>query len=188
MTLPPLTRTTECSWRLWPIRVLLEVVADTRDIGSDFDSVRQTNTSDLSESRVRLLRRHRHDSCAGSPLLRATLKSRRLRLVLGARPALSYQLIDCRHLSIHSVLLCGRTPSHCAALCRTGGTSIEFHGQHETFLENGKRADRLTPHHSCRRRRSRLRPLQSLPRTSFQRYLRHRSRLPQAPPQPCVRP
>src|SRR5439155_321857 len=53
--------------------VLLEVVADAGDVGSDFHVVRQANTSDLPKSRVRLLRGHRADDRADAALLgRAT--------------------------------------------------------------------------------------------------------------------
>ncbi len=66
-------------------RVLLEVVTDTRDVGGDFDSVGETDTGDLAERRVRLLRRRGIDARANAALLRTRLERRRLRLVLDAR-------------------------------------------------------------------------------------------------------
>ena len=62
-------------------RVLLEVVADARDVGRDFDPVRQTNAGNLAERRVRLLRGRGVDARADAALLRARLQRRRLGLV-----------------------------------------------------------------------------------------------------------
>src|SRR5664279_4936512 len=62
-------------------RVLLEIVADARDVGRDLDPVREADPGDLAERRVRLLRGRRLDLGAHAPALRAGLESGRLRLV-----------------------------------------------------------------------------------------------------------
>ena len=68
-------------------RVLLEIVPLTRDVGRDFDSVREADASDLPERRVRLLWRGRVNARANAAALRATTKSRSLGLLdLAATP------------------------------------------------------------------------------------------------------
>src|SRR5439155_20922432 len=62
-------------------RVLLEVVADARDVRGHFEAVGEPHPSDLPESRVRLLRRRRVDADTHGALLRARLHRGRLRLV-----------------------------------------------------------------------------------------------------------
>src|SRR5690606_13581550 len=57
--------------------VLLEVVALARDVRGDFHAVRQTDTANLPERRVRLLRCRRVDADADSALLRTALESGR---------------------------------------------------------------------------------------------------------------
>src|SRR4029453_19024952 len=47
-------------------RVLLEVVADTRDVSGDLDAARQAHAGDLAEGGVRLLRGGRVDARADS--------------------------------------------------------------------------------------------------------------------------
>src|SRR5689334_10389313 len=76
-----------------------------RDVGRDFDPVGETDTGDLAESRVRLLRRRGVDARADAALLRARLEGRRLRLVLDALAALRNKLID----RWHSVLILLKT-------------------------------------------------------------------------------
>src|SRR5207302_9650531 len=49
--------------------VLLEVVADARDVGRDFHVVGQTDTRDLPKRGVRLFRGHRADDRADATLL-----------------------------------------------------------------------------------------------------------------------
>ena len=51
-------------------RVLLEVVADARDVGRDLHLVREPDARDLPKRRVRLLRGHRPDLQADAALLR----------------------------------------------------------------------------------------------------------------------
>src|SRR6478609_7711803 len=53
-------------------RVLLEVVADARDVGRDLHLVGQPHARDLAQRRVRLLGRHRPDLQAHAPLLGGT--------------------------------------------------------------------------------------------------------------------
>src|SRR2546428_3622322 len=55
-------------------RVLLKVVSDARDIRRHFHAVRETDTGDLAEGRVRLLRGHRADDRADTTLLRRALR------------------------------------------------------------------------------------------------------------------
>src|SRR5260221_1750458 len=93
-------------------RVLLEVVADARDVRRHFHSVRETDAGDLPEGRVRLLWGHGADDRADTALLRrATLElgvatgkrvpggpeSRRIHLLLLRGSALADQLRDRRH-------------------------------------------------------------------------------------------
>src|SRR5688572_16351843 len=51
-------------------RVLLKVVTFAADVARDFVAVGETNTADLAESRVGLLRRRRVDARADATLLR----------------------------------------------------------------------------------------------------------------------
>src|SRR3954452_13993943 len=78
-------------------RVLLQVVPLARDVGADFHAVRQPHAGDLAQSRVRLLRRLRHDARAHAALLRRAAESRGLHLRLRGDPAFPDQLIDGRH-------------------------------------------------------------------------------------------
>ena len=61
-------------------RVLLKIVADARNVGSDFVTIRQTNTANFTKSRIRLLRSRGVNAGANAAALRAALKSRRLGL------------------------------------------------------------------------------------------------------------
>ena len=61
-------------------RVFLEVVADARNVGRDFDPVGQAHARDLAQRRVRLLRRRRVDARADAALLRRALQRGRSRL------------------------------------------------------------------------------------------------------------
>src|SRR5438093_1143056 len=54
-------------------RVLLQVVADTRNVGRHLDAVRQPHARDFSQRGVRLLRCLREDANADAALLRAVL-------------------------------------------------------------------------------------------------------------------
>lgn len=51
-------------------RVLLQVVSDTGNVAGSFHSVGQTDSRDLTKSRVRLLRRHGRNLGANASLLR----------------------------------------------------------------------------------------------------------------------
>src|SRR3954453_13969701 len=51
-------------------RVLLQVVADARDVGRDLDAARQAHAGDLAERGVRLLRGGRVDAGADAAALR----------------------------------------------------------------------------------------------------------------------
>src|SRR5216110_1654468 len=54
--------------------VLLQVVPLAGDVRADLDPVREPHARDLAERRVRLLRRHRRDARADTPLLRGALE------------------------------------------------------------------------------------------------------------------
>src|SRR5437667_5792471 len=60
-------------------RVLLEVVALTRDIGGDLHPVREAHAGDLAKGRVRLLWRGRINAHAYAATLRTRLQRRRIR-------------------------------------------------------------------------------------------------------------
>src|SRR3954447_860393 len=78
-------------------RVLLEVVADTGDVGRDLDAGRQPDTGHLAQGGVRLLRRRRVDARADAAALRTALQRRRLGLADLVLPALADQLRDRGH-------------------------------------------------------------------------------------------
>src|SRR3954453_21727555 len=78
-------------------RMLLEVVADTGDVGGDLDATRETDAGDLAQRRVRLLRRRRVDAGAHTAALRGTLQRRGLGLLDLVLAALADQLVDRGH-------------------------------------------------------------------------------------------
>src|SRR6202012_3513280 len=75
-------------------RVLLQVVADTRDVGRDLDARGELHAGDLAKRRVRLLRGGREHARADPAALRRTLQRRRLGLADIRLPALADQLLD----------------------------------------------------------------------------------------------
>src|SRR6476660_3771646 len=79
-------------------RVLLEVVADTRDVSGDLDAARQAHAGDLAEGGVRLLRGRGVDAGADTATLGRTLEGRRLVLRHLVLAALADQLVDRGHL------------------------------------------------------------------------------------------
>src|SRR3954454_8471725 len=62
-------------------RVLLQVVADARDVGGHLDAAGEADASDLAQRRVRLLRRGRVDARAHPAALGRTLQRRGLGLL-----------------------------------------------------------------------------------------------------------
>src|SRR5262245_13457155 len=78
-------------------RVLLQVVTDAGDIRGDLDLAGEADAGDLSQRRVRLLRRGRVDARADTPTLRATLERRRLGLTRLRLTALADELLNRRH-------------------------------------------------------------------------------------------
>jgi len=72
-------------------------MTNTRNIGSNLNPVCQANTSNLTKSRVRLLRRRSINPGANTTLLRAALQSRCSRLISLFFPTLTNQLIDRWH-------------------------------------------------------------------------------------------
>ena len=77
--------------------MLLQVMADARDVAGTFDLVRQTNTGDFAQSGVRLFGRRGFDAQADTALLRALLQNRGGRLGDDFLPSLTDQLIDRGH-------------------------------------------------------------------------------------------
>src|SRR5438445_2485834 len=75
-------------------RVLLQVVADARNVSRHFDAVGQTHARHFSERRVRFLRRLSEDADADTPFLRAVLQGRTLRLADDFLATLSDELTD----------------------------------------------------------------------------------------------
>src|SRR5262249_20900909 len=67
-------------------RVLLEVVPHARDVRGDLDPVGQPDSRDLSEGRVRLLRRRGEHADANPALLRTSLECRAVGLRLQVLP------------------------------------------------------------------------------------------------------
>jgi len=55
-------------------RVLLKIMSLATNVAGDFETVGQTNTSDLPHSRVRLFRSRCIDTCANTAALGRTLK------------------------------------------------------------------------------------------------------------------
>src|SRR6187551_1752645 len=105
-------------------RVLLEVVADARDVGRDLDAAGQAHAGDLAQGRVRLLRGGRVDAGADTATLGRTLQGRRLVLRHLVLTALADELVDRGHRVVPSlvalsarrlaghddVALCARSP------------------------------------------------------------------------------
>src|SRR3982751_30677 len=80
-----------------PDRVLLQVVADARDVRRDLDLAAELHTSDLAQRRVRLLGGSGVDARAHAAPLRASLQRRRLGLARLRLAALADQLLDRGH-------------------------------------------------------------------------------------------
>src|SRR2546423_14353339 len=86
-------------------RVLLQVVADTGDVGGDLDAAGQADTSHLPKGRVGLLRSGGVDARADAPALRRRAKSGALRLAPRALAPVFDQLLDRRHGSLVCTLV-----------------------------------------------------------------------------------
>src|SRR5436189_255611 len=80
-------------------RVLLEVVADARDVGGHLEAVREPHPRDLPEGGVRLLRRRRVHADTDAAFLRTRLHRGRLRLLPHRLATPSDQLVNGRHRS-----------------------------------------------------------------------------------------
>src|SRR3712207_1331874 len=78
-------------------RVLLQVVADARDVGGHLDATGEPDASDLAQHRVRLLRRRRVHAGAHATTLRGALQRRGLGLLDLVLAALADQLVDRGH-------------------------------------------------------------------------------------------
>src|SRR4029453_5326602 len=109
--------------------VLLEVVADARDVGGDLDAAGQADTAHLAKRRVGLLGRGRVDARADPPPLGRPLERRGLGLLDLALAALADQLgdrwqslllADCSCCSFNS------TVSGVYSVSQAPGTTISF--------------------------------------------------------------
>src|SRR5690606_33080820 len=80
-------------------RVLLQVVALTRDVCGDLGAVAQLHTGDLAHRRVRLLGRRGVHTSADTRLLRVRLQGRRVRSSLLRLATLANQLLNSWHVS-----------------------------------------------------------------------------------------
>jgi hypothetical protein len=78
-------------------RVLLQVVAFTRNVRNHFAAVGQADLGNLAKRRVRLLRGRGIHAGANAALLRVLLHRRNLALGLLRLAALADQLVNCRH-------------------------------------------------------------------------------------------
>src|SRR5690606_20387899 len=83
-------------------RVLLQVVADARDVGGHLDVAAELDPGHLTQSRVRLLGRGGVDARAHAPPLRASLQRWRLYLARFRLAALADQLLDRGHPALKS--------------------------------------------------------------------------------------
>src|SRR5213592_3333379 len=77
--------------------VLLQIVADARDVGRDLDAVGQAHTRNFSECRIGLLRGRGVDARAHAALLRRALQGRRRLLGALLRASVLDELVDGRH-------------------------------------------------------------------------------------------
>src|SRR6202795_4178751 len=89
-------------------RMLLKVMAFTRNVADDLEAVGQAHLGDLAQRRVRLLRGRGVDARATAALLRRLLQPRHLlaRLLYDARTC--DQLVDRRHVSLHLLFVRNR--------------------------------------------------------------------------------
>src|SRR4051794_25237207 len=99
-------------------RVLLQVVADARDVRRHLDLAAELHTSDLAQRGVRLLGGGGVHARAHAAPLRASLQRRRLGLARLRLAALSDQLLDRGHRvsPLPSAASCTAAPS-CMSLC-----------------------------------------------------------------------
>jgi hypothetical protein len=80
--------------------VLLQVVALAGDVRRHFDPVRQADTRDFTQRRVRLFGRLRINAGADSAPLRRSLQRRGGRLIPRCGATLPYQLTECRQTKL----------------------------------------------------------------------------------------
>src|SRR5687768_1996476 len=88
-------------------RVLLEVMADSGNVGRHFHAVYQSDAGDLTQRGIRFLRRHRPHYQAHAALERISLQRRRRALLLDPLPSLTNQLVDRRQISTLRVRVLG---------------------------------------------------------------------------------
>jgi hypothetical protein len=85
--------------------VLLKRMPDTRDVRVDLIAIRESYTSDLTKSRIRLLGSLCKNTQTHAPPLRALREVRRTCPGNPRLPALTNQLLNCRHAT--SILCAG---------------------------------------------------------------------------------
>src|SRR3569833_1931767 len=83
-------------------RVLLQVVAFTADVAGDFVTVGQTDTADLTESRIRLLRSRRVHAGTNAALLRGCAERRNLCIFRRCPERVPDKLTSGRHTEIRA--------------------------------------------------------------------------------------
>jgi hypothetical protein len=86
--------------------VLLQIVTNPGNIGSDFNAIRQADARHLAQCGVWLLWRLRIHAGANTAPLRASLQSRARGLVPWCRPAFPDQLTECRQEQSPLLLCC----------------------------------------------------------------------------------
>src|SRR5690606_6648667 len=77
--------------------VLLQVVAFTTDVGTDFVTAGKTHTADFAQGRIRLLGSGGIHAGAYATTLRAALQGRHVTLLGLAAAGLAHQLVDGCH-------------------------------------------------------------------------------------------
>jgi hypothetical protein len=77
--------------------VLLQIVADARNIGGDFNAIGQAHASHFPQRRIRLFRSGGVDTGANSTLLRASLQRRTGGLIAWWFSPFSDELVKRRH-------------------------------------------------------------------------------------------
>jgi hypothetical protein len=77
-------------------RVLLQVVADARDVRGDFNPICEAHAGHFAQGGIRLFGRLRINTRTHATALWRRLQGRAGRLVIRRRPAFSNQLIECR--------------------------------------------------------------------------------------------
>src|SRR5450759_183345 len=129
-------------------RMLLQVVADARDVGSDLHLIGQTDASNLAKGRVRLLRGGRVHARAHAALLRVAFQRRRLALARRLLAALADQLVNRRQSTSPSRFLCppcGGTPLRAHASARPSSVARWHSSKVRGACQEGNASGRIHP-------------------------------------------